>query len=453
LRREIFREYDIRGIAGEDLTQESVEDIGRGIGTMMRRNGSEVISVGRDCRLSSDFVRDALVHGINATGVSVIDIGLVPTPLLYYSLFVLAVDGGVMITGSHNPAEYNGFKTCVGRNAIHGAEIQRIYDLIVAKDFDQGSGDTTREDVIKSYKKYVLEQIKLPRTVRVALDCGNGTAGVLAPELLSALGCELSQIYCEVDGRFPNHHPDPTVVENLVDLQALVRREQLEFGVSFDGDGDRIGVVVDEGTVIWGGMLMSLFAREILERKPKATFVSEVKCSMNLYNEIERLGGRAIMWKTGHSLIKAKMKQEKAALAGEMSGHMFFADRYFGYDDAIYTACRLAEIMANSPSNLSQLLSDLPPKYATPEIRVNCDDAIKFDVVKKVKDHYKQHYEVIDVDGARILFAEGWGLVRASNTQDVLVLRFEADSETDLDRIRSQVEEQVSQTIERFEIE
>jgi len=450
LRQEIFREYDIRGIADLDLTPESVEDIGRGIGTMMRRAGREVISVGRDCRLSSDYIRDALIRGINETGVSVIDIGLVPTPLLYYSLFVLEVGGGVMITGSHNPAEYNGFKTCLGKNAIHGEQIQRLYKVIEARDFSKGTGDVTEEDVITPYKEYVLGQIKLPRTVRAAMDCGNGTAGVLAPDLLSSLGCELSQIYCEVDGRFPNHHPDPTVVENLVDLQQLVGKEQLEFGISFDGDGDRIGVIDDRGAIIWGDMLMILFAREILKGNPGATFVSEVKCSMNMYNEIERLGGRAIMWKTGHSLIKAKMKEENAALAGEMSGHIFFADRYFGYDDAIYTACRLAEVIANSPKTLSQLLSDLPPKFVTPEIRVQCDETIKFEVVESVKAHFQQEYQVIDVDGARILFPEGWGLVRASNTQDVLVLRFEANSEAGLDRIRSQVEERVNRTIEQL---
>jgi len=450
LRQEIFREYDIRGIADLDLTPESVEDIGRGIGTMMRRAGREVISVGRDCRLSSDYIRDALIRGINETGVSVIDIGLVPTPLLYYSLFVLEVGGGVMITGSHNPAEYNGFKTCLGKNAIHGEQIQRLYKVIEARDFSKGTGDVTEEDVITPYKEYVLGQIKLPRTVRAAMDCGNGTAGVLAPDLLSSLGCEWSQIYCEVDGRFPNHHQDPTVVENLVDLQQLVGKEQLEFGISVDGDGDRIGVIDDRGAIIWGDMLMILFAREILKGNPGATFVSEVKCSMNMYNEIERLGGRAIMWKTGHSLIKAKMKEENAALAGEMSGHIFFADRYFGYDDAIYTACRLAEVIANSPKTLSQLLSDLPPKFVTPEIRVQCDETIKFEVVESVKAHFQQEYQVIDVDGARILFPEGWGLVRASNTQDVLVLRFEANSEAGLDRIRSQVEERVNRTIEQL---
>jgi phosphomannomutase/phosphoglucomutase len=447
LRREIFREYDIRGIAEEDLTPDAVEELGRGLGTMMRRAGKEVISLGRDCRLSSEYIRDALIQGLNASGLSVIDIGLVPTPLLYYSLYRLDVGGGIMITGSHNPAEYNGFKTCLGRNAIYGEQIQQLYELVQARDFTSGSGEVRTEDVITPYREYVMEQIKLPRTVHAAMDCGNGTAGVLAPGLLASLGCDVRQIYCEVDGRFPNHHPDPTVMENLVDLQDLVQKERLEFGISFDGDGDRIGVVDDRGDIIWGDMLMVLFAREILQRLPGSTFVSEVKCSMNMYNEIERLGGRAIMWKTGHSLIKAKMKEENAVLAGEMSGHMFFADRYFGYDDAIYTACRLAEILANSPQSLSELLSDLPPKFVTPEIRVQCDDTLKFDVVESVKKHFQREHQVIDVDGARVLFPEGWGLVRASNTQDVLVLRFEADSETDLDRIRSRVEEQVNSTI------
>jgi phosphomannomutase / phosphoglucomutase len=443
VRREIFREYDIRGIAGKDLTQETVEMLGLGIGTMMRREGRHTITVGRDCRPSSDDFRDALIAGLTATGISVIDIGVVPTPLLYYSILQLQSEGGVMITGSHNPPEYNGFKTCLGTDSVYGDQIQKIYGLIEAADFERGSGSVSAADVMTSYRKYILDTIHLKRSVHVALDCGNGTACLMAPDIVTALGCEVTKLYCEMDGTFPNHHPDPTVVENLIDLQKAVKSSKLEMGIAFDGDADRIGVIADDGRIIWGDLLLALYAREILKTNPGATFIGEVKCSMNLFRDIEKHGGRAIMWKTGHSLIKAKMKIEKAVLAGEMSGHMFFGDRYFGYDDAIYAAARILELQANSPIPLSSMLADIPPTFVTPEIRVQCDDDKKFAVVERVKAHFKQRHEVIDVDGARILFPKGWGLVRASNTQDVLVMRFESETQADLDRIREEVETEV----------
>ncbi len=443
LRREIFREYDIRGIAGKDLTQETVELLGLGIGTLYQQNSCTKITLGRDCRPSSDPFRDALAAGLTAAGVSVIDIGVVPTPLLYYSIHNLHSDGGVMITGSHNPAEYNGFKTCIGPDSIHGDQIQKIYEIIASGGFSQGKGSVSEADVMPSYESHILDHIKLPRQIRVGLDCGNGTGCLVAPELVSALGCEVTELFCDMDGTFPNHHPDPTVEENLEVLQSTVKSRGLDLGIAFDGDADRIGVIADTGNVIWGDMLLALYAREILKRMPGATFISEVKCSMNLFRDIEKHGGRAIMWKTGHSLIKAKMKAEGAVLAGEMSGHMFFADRYFGFDDAVYAACRLLELLANSSESLSQMLSDMPPTVVTPEIRVQCDDNKKFNVVEKVKAYFHSRYEVIDVDGARILFPNGWGLVRASNTQDVLVMRFEADSREKLDSIRTEVEERV----------
>jgi phosphomannomutase / phosphoglucomutase len=443
VRREIFREYDIRGIAGKDLTAETVELLGKGIGTMMRRRGCRSISLGRDCRPSSDPFRNAIVDGLVSVGLSVIDIGVMPTPLLYYSIHQLSVDGGIMITGSHNPSEYNGFKTCIGHDSVYGEQIQQIAQIIEARDFEKGKGEAVSADVLASYKKYLLDHFQLHRPVRLAMDCGNGTACLVAPEIMAALGCEVIPLYCEMDGTFPNHHPDPTLVENLVDLQSAVKSHGLELGIAFDGDADRIGVIADTGKIIWGDLLLALYARDILKQRPGATFISEVKCSMNLYQDIEKHGGRAIMWKTGHSLIKAKMKEEKAVLAGEMSGHMFFADRYFGYDDAIYAACRLIEMLANSAMPLGQMLAEFPETYVTPEIRVQCDDDKKFSVVGKIKSHFSQKYRVIDVDGARIIFPQGWGLVRASNTQDVLVMRFEADTQANLDAIRSQVEEQV----------
>jgi phosphomannomutase/phosphoglucomutase len=440
MRREIFREYDIRGIAGKDLTGETVELLGLGIGTMMRRQGLGRITVGRDCRPSSDGFRDALIAGLTSTGISAIDVGVVPTPLLYYSILQLKSDGGVMITGSHNPPEYNGFKTCVGVDSVYGDQIQAIYRIIESGNFERGKGSVSSADVMAPYREYILKQIQLPRSIRVAVDCGNGTACLLAPDLITALGCEITKLYCEMDGRFPNHHPDPTVMENLADLQSAVKVSKLELGIAFDGDADRIGVIADDGRIVWGDMLLALYAREILKTNPGATFIAEVKCSMNLFRDIEKHGGRAIMWKTGHSLIKAKMKAEKAVLAGEMSGHMFFADRYFGYDDAIYAACRILELLSHSSVSLSDMLSDIPPTLITPEIRVQCDDENKFEVVEKVKAHFRQDHQVIDVDGARILFPNGWGLVRASNTQDAIVMRFEADTQANMDRIRSQVE-------------
>jgi phosphomannomutase/phosphoglucomutase len=443
LRPEIFREYDIRGIAGRDLTEETVELLGLGIGSMMRRQGCARIVLGRDCRPSSNPFHDALMSGLTATGLSVIDIGVVPTPLLYFSIFHLKGDGGVMITGSHNPPEYNGFKTCLGHDSVYGRQIQEIREMIESRDFLNGKGVVSAAEVIKPYREFVLKQIRLPRRIRVALDCGNGTACLIAPDIIEALGCDVTRLYCRMDGTFPNHHPDPTVVENLTDLQSSVKTAGLELGIAFDGDADRIGVVSDTGGIIWGDMLMALYARDILKKSPGATFISDVKCSMNLFRDIEKHGGRAIMWKTGHSLIKAKMKEENAVLAGEMSGHMFFGDRYFGYDDAIYAACRLLELLANTSISLSSMLSDIPPTFVTPEIRVQCDDDKKFNVVETVKAQFRKDHRVIEVDGARILFPHGWGLVRASNTQDVLVLRFEAETQEDLEAIRSKVEDRV----------
>jgi len=440
MRREIFREYDIRGIAGKDLTAETVELLGKGVGTWLLRRGCARIALGRDCRLSSDPFRDAILNGLLSTGMTVTDIGCAPTPLLYYAIHELKTEGGIMITGSHNPAEYNGFKICLGNNSVYGEQIQEIADLIETRDFEKGAGGASTADVATQYKKYLLSLIKLPRRVRVAMDCGNGTACLLAPDIVETLGCDVTPLYCDMDGTFPNHHPDPTIVENLADLREAVTSNGLELGISFDGDADRIGVIADDGRIIWGDILLAIYAREILKRKPGATVIAEVKCSMNLYDDIKKHGGRPIMWKTGHSLIKAKMKEEKAELAGEMSGHMFFSDRYLGYDDAIYASCRIIEILANSPVPLSEILNSFPATFVTPEIRLQCDDDKKFRVVEKVKEYFQKDYKVIDVDGARIVFTEGWGLIRASNTQDVLVMRFEANTAARLDAIRALVE-------------
>jgi phosphomannomutase/phosphoglucomutase len=438
---EMFREYDIRGIAGKDMTEADVVLIGKGIGTFLRQNGSTRITVGRDCRISSGSYSSKLIEGLLTTGCQIVDIGVCPTPVLYFSIHHLGQEGGVMVTASHNPAEYNGFKMCLGSGSIHGEDIQGIRRIIENEAFVEASGGVlSAAEVLPAYQAFVRNNISLDKKLRIAVDAGNGTAGVVAVPIMKMMDIEVHDIYCDMDGTFPNHEADPTVLKNLTDLIALVHEHKLDVGIGYDGDGDRIGVVDEKGNVVYGDKLMILFSREILSRKPGATFISEVKCSQTLYDDIERNGGRAVMWKTGHSLIKAKMKEEGAELAGEMSGHMFFADRYLGFDDATYASCRLLEILSRTDKPLSALLSDVPITFTTPEIRVDCPDDRKFDVVKKVTAHFKQRHRVIDIDGARVLFEDGWGLVRASNTQPALVLRFEAASENRLTQIQTMME-------------
>lgn len=440
LKPTIFREYDIRGIADTELLSEDVEQLGRAIGTYLQRSAGRKINLGRDVRLSSTRLREALLKGLTTSGCEVTDIGVVPTPLLYYSVFHLKAEGAVMITGSHNPAEYNGFKIMCGGSTIHGEQIQEILGLIQNNDFASGQGSVKTADVMPDYVEEISSQFNLDRRVKVALDAGNGTAGPVMHELLKRINCEPIELFFDMDGRFPNHHPDPTVEKNLKHLSDAVREHKAELGIAFDGDADRIGAVDEHGNVIWGDMLMLIYGREILTRKPGSTFIGEVKCSQVLYDELKRLGGNPIMYRTGHSLIKAKMKQEHAELAGEMSGHMFFADRYYGYDDAPYAACRLIEIVSKSGQPLSAQLEDLPKMVSTPEIRVDCPDEIKFDVVARLTDHFRGKRDVVDVDGARVLFPEGWGLVRASNTQPVLVMRFEAKTPGLLAEYQNEVE-------------
>jgi phosphomannomutase / phosphoglucomutase len=437
---QMFREYDIRGIVGTDFDADDVVLIGKGIGTYLREAGATALTVGRDCRLTSDDCAEKLIQGLVSTGCRVTDIGVCSTPILYYSIRELNQEGGVMVTASHNPAEYNGFKMCQGLSSIHGEQIQEIWRIIESRQFTEGEGSAGSAEISSAYRDYIFNNTKLAKPLRVGVDAGNGTAGVVAVPLLKDLGCEVHDIYCEMDGTFPNHEADPTVAANMQDLMALVKKEGLDVGIGYDGDGDRIGVVDHEGNIIYGDKLMIIFAREILSRKPGATFISEVKCSQTLYDDIEKHGGRAIMWKTGHSLIKAKMKAENAELAGEMSGHVFFADRYFGYDDATYASVRLLEILAATGKTIPELLADVPHTYNTPEIRVECPDDIKFEVVKAVTERFRNKYDVIDIDGVRVLFGDGWGLVRASNTQPALVLRFEALEEARLTEIRDLVE-------------
>ncbi len=445
LKPTIFREYDIRGIADEELLSADIEVLGQAIGAYVQRNKGKNVIVGRDCRLSSERLAGAIAAGLERSGCEVVEIGTVPTPVLYHAAYTGNSDGAVMITGSHNPPEYNGFKVMCGTATLHGEKIQELRRMIEAGVLAEGAGSRRNQDAITPYVEDVASRFSWDRRIKVVLDAGNGTAGPTMHRLLERLNVDAVELFFEMDGRFPNHHPDPTIEKNLDALKKAVREHGAELGIAFDGDSDRIGAVDENGNVIWGDYLLLIYAREILQRKPGATFIAEVKCSQVMYDEIKKLGGNPIMYKTGHSLIKAKMKEEKAELAGEMSGHMFFADRYYGYDDAMYAACRLMEIVARSGKPLSAQVAGLPKMVVTPEIRVDCPDEIKFDVVARVAERFQKTHEVITVDGARILFPHGWGLVRASNTQPVLVLRFEADTDAHLNEYRSLVESVVAE--------
>jgi phosphomannomutase/phosphoglucomutase len=441
----VFREYDIRGNADRDLDDGFADDLGKAIGTHLKRAGAQRITLGRDCRVTSPRLHQALRAGLLSTGINVIDVGIVATPMLYFSVFHFDADGGVQITGSHNPPEDNGFKVLRGKSTIHGAEIQQLRALVEKRDFVSGTGSAVERDIEQAYIDDCASKISLgKRRFKVVVDAGNGVGGTCVP-LLRKLGFDVTGLYIEPDGRFPNHHPDPTVEKNVADLVAKVQEIGAEVGIALDGDADRIGVVDAKGRIVWGDQLMILFARSILKEVPGSTFVSEVKCSKALYDEIAKAGGKAIMWKVGHSLIKEKMKEEKALLAGEMSGHIFFAHRYYGYDDAIYSAARLCELLTKDDKPLAEHVDGLPKLYNTPEIRYELADEIKFEVVKRVVEQFKatadkEQHQVVDVDGARITWKDGWALVRASNTQPALVLRFEAETPERLEHIRKKVE-------------
>jgi phosphomannomutase / phosphoglucomutase len=441
----VFREYDIRGNAERDLDDGFVNLLGKAIGSHLKRGGARRITLGRDCRLHSPRLYKELKSGILSTGINIIDVGIVATPLLYFSVFYFDTDGGVQITGSHNPGEDNGFKILKGKSTIFGAEIQELRRAIEEKQFDSGLGLCEERNIVPAYLDMATSKIQLgPRRFKVVVDAGNGVGGTTVP-LLKKLGFDVTPLYVEPDGNFPNHHPDPTVEANVADLKAKVAEVGAEVGIALDGDADRIGVVDAKGRVIWGDQLMLLFARSILKEVPGATFVSEVKCSKVLYDEIAKAGGKAIMWKVGHSLIKEKMKAEGALLAGEMSGHIFFAHRYYGFDDAIYAAARLCELLSKSDETLDQIIDKLPRVFNTPELRHELGDDLKFEVEKRMTERFKATaqaggHEVIDVDGARVTWKDGWALVRASNTQAALVLRFEAETAERLAQIRAQVE-------------
>ena len=423
---QIFREYDIRGIVGKDLTPESVTSIGKAIGTYIRRGNGKNMVLGRDVRSSSVEFCNILSKALNSTGCNVIDIGMVPTPVLYFALHHFNADGGVMITGSHNPPEFNGFKISQGFHSLYGDKVQELKRLIEVNDFEVGTGTTQQQPVLAEYMEKICSILEIPRKIKVVVDGGNGCFGIVGPDLLKKLGQTPIELFSEPDGTFPNHHPDPTVSENLTDLIEKVRLENAELGIGFDGDADRIGVVDEKGNILWGDQLLTIFARDILSRNPGATIVGEVKCSQNLYKDIKKHGGVPVMAAAGHSLIKNKMRETGALLAGEMSGHICFADNYYGFDDAIFAACRVLQIVAQSNTKVSEMLADLPETAYTPEIRINCPDDQKFKIVRELTEIFREKYEVIDIDGVRVNFDDGWALIRASNTQPVLVLRLEA---------------------------
>ncbi len=442
---QIFREYDIRGVVGKDLTPETVQQIGQAIGTYMKRQGGKSLVVGWDVRFSSVEFRDILSQAINSTGCDVVDIGMVPTPVSYFALHHLKADGGVMITGSHNPPEFNGFKISQGQHSLYGKKIQELKYLIDSKDFETGSGKIKQTNVLESYMENICSIIKIPGKVKVVVDGGNGCFGIVGPRLLRKLGLEPIEIFCEPDGAFPNHHPDPTMEENLKGLMEKVRAENAELGIGFDGDADRIGLVDEKGNILWGDQLLTIFARDILSRNPGATIVGEVKCSQNLYQDIEKHGGIPVMAPAGHSLIKKKMNETGALLAGEMSGHVCFADNYFGFDDAVFAAGRILQIVAQSSMKVSEMLADLPKTACTPEIRIDCPDDRKFKIVRELTEIFRNQYKVIDIDGVRVNFGDGWALIRASNTQPALVLRFEAETPARLQELVGIIKKQMDQ--------
>jgi len=438
----IFREYDIRGDVEQDLADPVVRDIGRAFAAYMAERGKKKASLGRDCRLSSEHFRNLVVEGMIEGGLNVVDLGLVPTPLFYYSLFTLDVQGGIMITGSHNPPSMNGFKVAFGKSTIFGDEIQYLRKLIEEKRFNRGKGAYSEyNDIVKDYYSFLRSNINLKKNFNIVVDAGNGTGGVVAVPILREMGQHVTELFCEMDGRFPNHFPDPTVEKNMETLRRTILEQKADIGIGYDGDSDRIGVVDDKGNIIWGDYLMIIFARDILKTHRGATFVSEVKCSKNLFDDVKKHGGIPVMWKAGHSLIKQKMKETGALLGGEMSGHIFFADKFFGFDDAIYSTFRILEIMGKDDRPLSDYLLDIPKTYSTPEIRIDCPDTVKFDVVNKLTNYYRNKFNIIDIDGVRILLDDGWGLVRPSNTQPILVLRFEGQSKEALEKIQSMVME------------
>jgi phosphomannomutase / phosphoglucomutase len=446
MKSHIFREYDIRGTVPDELNETTVRMLGNAIAAYYLGKGARRISLGRDCRLSSPDLGAWLSGALVTSGMEIMDIGMVPTPVLYFSIHRLCVDGGIQITGSHNPPAFNGFKLSLGGMPVYGGEIQKIRQTAQSCDFKVGVGGVEKTDITRAYIDYVAENIELgPVRRKVVVDGGNGAGGPIGVQIYRRLGFETIPLFCEPDGAFPNHHPDPTISENLEPMVERVLETGADLGIAYDGDADRIGVVGSRGDIIWGDQLMIIFARDLLARHPGAAIIGEVKCSQTLYDDVTARGGRAIMWKAGHSPVKQKMKDEGALLAGEMTGHIFFKERYFGYDDAIYAGARLLEILSKTDKRIEDLLTGVPPMAATPEIRLDCPDDRKFAVVAAITEAFRKIYDVIDIDGVRVRLNGGWGLVRASNTQPALVLRFEATDQNRLEEIRRIFMEKVAE--------
>lgn len=445
----IFREYDIRGVADEDLTDEAVSLIARAFATFARGKTPPKCVVGRDNRLSSPRIQEALVSGLTTSGFDVVDLGEVITPMLYFAREHLGIDAAVMITGSHNDAAYNGLKLCVGPGSLYGRTLKEIGERAVAEEFVSGHGSVEEFGIFPAYREMLVSKVRLgSRRLRAVVDCGNGTGSAFAPELLEALGCEVVRLYCESDGHFPNHHPDPTKPKNLVDLIDEVKRTGAEVGIGLDGDADRLGGCDNLGRIIWPDQFLILFAEEVLSKRPGSLIIGDVKTSQALVDVVTAAGGKPLLWKTGHSLIKAKMREEDSPLGGEMSGHMFFRDEYYGYDDAVYATSRLLRILSNTDKKLSQLLDEIPHYFVTAELRPYCPDEQKFDIVARIAEVFRQQHEVLDVDGARAFFPGGWGLVRASNTQPELSLRCEAKTEAELSVITRALEEELAKYLD-----
>lgn len=433
----IFREYDIRGIAESDLTDDVAFAVGSAVASRLKREGAGRLCIGRDVRESSPRLHERVADGMLSAGVDILDLGVVPSPVLYYSILEMGTDGGIMITGSHNPIEYNGFKLCRGVSPIWGAEIREIAEQIRRRDFESGRGKRETMEILPRYREMVRQRCSTGRRLKIVVDAGNGTGGLIGPDILEDLGHEVVQLYCEPDGRFPNHLPDPTVAEYVKDLQERVVAEGADLGIGFDGDADRIGLIDERGRMIAGDQTLALYARDLLARMPGNKILFDVKCSQGLEEDIRAHGGEPVMWKTGHSLLKAKMKEEKIPLAGEMSGHMFFEEGYLGFDDAIYGAARMVSILSKATESLAAMVDSLPTYVNSPEMRIPCTDKAKFRIVEEVTQHFAREHQVITIDGVRATFPEGWGLLRASNTQPVLVLRFESKSAEGLEKIQA----------------
>jgi phosphomannomutase/phosphoglucomutase len=442
----IFREYDIRGIVKTDLHDDVVYNLGRSLGTLMSRRGHKNLSVGHDLRLSSPHLHKIYIDGVTSTGLNVFSLGQVTTPALYFSIIHLKADGGVMITGSHNPIEFNGFKMCEGIGSVYGQDIQELKRIIKQNDYiRKNAGKVDHFDIVPEYVTMLKSKFKFTKKLKVVIDAGNATASTIAPELWEDMGLDVIPLYCEPDGSFPNHLPDPSVPKYMEDLRHLVLGEKADLGIGYDGDSDRVGAVDEKGRLIFADTLLALFSRDVLSRKPGSQIIFDVKCSQALPEYIKKYNGNPLMWKTGHSLLKAKMKETGAPFAGEMSGHMFFGDDYYGFDDGIYASGRLLQILSNSDKKFSELVDEIPKFESTPEIRVECADEAKFDIVARLVKDFSKQYETIDIDGARVQFGDGWGLVRASNTQPTLVLRFEAKTHARLQEIANLFKERLSQ--------